>query len=437
MQKESSPNIIEFKKWLESMPLTMRIHIVDKLLDSITKEQNETAGTPFIDITNNEQNADIHQIENDDEESQVVDANQNKEKIGLLALEKELKEWERKSQVENEHLQKQLNENALQKERQRVMEKLEQSDKEEIEQHQKTQSLFHKILHSKNTTKEKLWYNYIFPEADVKELIASSGPDYDNPHLLKLLKLTTGSFYFIVFLNSKNRLRCNEHGNIETLSHYDYEKDNETFAHIREAETFPTTIMPRKERHAFLVKLGLAHQMRYEGCYQQVGPMVDDALRFAAHRNMAATRFWTLSTATFGAVIAVILLAMIHYLVPTWDSTSAIVQTLASDGLYAGVMGVIGGYTSLWLRYRSLGEVTFGGRKTVVMMSACRLLIGAVFAYIAILAVRSGLLFPSLEGHVAAIGVISFVAGFSERLIPSFIKNFSHQTDNNEEENRN
>lgn len=283
---------------------------------------------------------------------------------------------------------------------------------------------------SEKKEKPKPWYNYVFPEIPVKEAIASSGPICDNPHLMQLAKLTLGTFFYMVYLDKNGRLRCVESGDITKMEHYDYGKNNEAVVCIRQAENFPTSIMLRKYRRAFLYKLGLAHEMRYRGCYEQVEPLVQDAQRFAAERNMSATRIWTLFVASFWAFIAVLLIVMIHYLVPSWGD-SAILNIMKSQGMFAGLMGFLGGYTSLWLRYRSLGSVTYGGRMAVAMITTCRLLVGSVFAYIAVLAMRSGLLFSTFDGHEAAIGIIGFVAGFSERFIPSFIQRLAKHEDEN------
>ena len=278
--------------------------------------------------------------------------------------------------------------------------------------------------------KPKPWYNYVFPEIQIKEEIASSGPICDNPHLMQLAKLTLGAFFYVIYLDTNDRLRCTETGDITKMDHYDYGKNNKAIVSIRQAENFPTSIMLGKYRRMFLHKLGLAHEMRYRGCYEQVEPLVQDARRFAEERNMSATRIWRLLVASFWAFIAVVLIVMIHYLVPSWGN-SAYLNILKSQGMFAGLMGFLGAYTSLWLRYRSLGEITFGGWVTVTMVTTCRLLIGSIFAYIAVLAMRSGLLFSTFDGHEAAIGIIGFVAGFSERFIPSFIRRLAK----NEEEN--
>lgn len=278
--------------------------------------------------------------------------------------------------------------------------------------------------------KPKPWYNYVFPEAPVEVEIASSAPKCDNSHLMQLAKLTLGTFYYIIYLDKNDRLRCTESGDITKMEHYDYEKDNAAVVRIRQAENFPTAIMLGKYRRMFLYKLGLAHEMRYNGCYDQVEPLVLDAQKFAAERNMSATRMWTLFVASVWALMAVLLIVMIHYLVPSWGDNEFL-DILKSQGMFAGLMGFLGGYTSLWLRYRSLCELTFGGHMTVAMVTTCRLLIGSIFAYIAVLAMRSGLLFSTFDGHEAAVGIISFVAGFSERLIPSFIQRLAKNEDEN------
>ena len=281
-----------------------------------------------------------------------------------------------------------------------------------------------------NKEKPKPWYNYVFPEIPVEEAIAASGPIFDNPHLMQLAKLTLGTFFYLVYLDKKGRLRCAVSGDITKMEHYDYGRNNEAIVSIRQAENFPTSIMLRKDRRAFLHKLGLAHEMRYRGCYDQVKPLVEDAQRFAVERNMSATRMWRLLVASFWALIAVLLIVMIHYLVPSWGD-SAFLNILKSQGMFAGLMGFLGAYTSLWLRYQSLGELSFGNRWTVVIMTTCRLLIGSIFAYIAVLAMRSGLLFSTFDGHEAAIGIIGFVAGFSERFIPSFIQRLAKNEEGN------
>ncbi len=288
------------------------------------------------------------------------------------------------------------------------------------------QQLLDRIKQDIHEGSGKEWYNYVFPEAEneIKEVIASSHPIAYDAEMLQLALLTSDSFYFLVYIDNNWQLRCKELGDITKNPQYDENKNNETYAMIRKAESFPIKILSEMDMYIFLSKLGLAHNMRYECGYDQIPALVEDALEFAKMRNMNTTRDGVLIYATMLVMIiscmAVFmdLLWMIIYGEHLLDVSQPMTQ------LYCAIcLGFVGAYISLWFRYRSLAEMTYGGPSSLFRQTFSRMLLGGLASVIAFVAVKSGLLFASINSQLGAILLAGFIAGFSERFIPNLFKN--------------
>lgn len=98
------------------------------------------------------------------------------------------------------------------------------------------------------------------------------------------------------------------------------------------------------------------------------------------------------------------------------------------------IFGVIGSFVSICLR---LGNVDYShktGRDIIVIETLCRILVGGISGLIVILMVMSGVLLPVLHDSNSKsiiVFIIAFVAGSSERFVPSIIthikKSYSHK----------
>lgn len=271
----------------------------------------------------------------------------------------------------------------------------------------------------------KPWYNYVFPDADVKEIIASHGGWTNNPYLLELSKyVSQKSFYFIVYLNSNGKLICRDQGQTKDCCEYfDFYQDNETYSQIKAAEAIPVQFLSEKDQYEYKLKLGQAHGMRYMGCYNIVPRMVNNAIRYVETRNAEVVRRITMHFATVLLLVVIGLFLLIKGL--KWLGLfSSWLPAISLGTFFAFVMGVVGAYVSQWIRLRSYAPIVYGDKKNIWIDTLCRMLVGGISALIAVLAVRCGLLFPSLVDIPEALGFVGFIFGFSERLIPSLLKKF-------------
>ena len=290
--------------------------------------------------------------------------------------------------------------------------------------HVRQQQLLDRIKKDIQTDQKKEWYEYVFPgiENDMQEIVASSSPISYDADLLQLSLLTSDTFCYLVYIDQNDQLQCKERGDIRTCPQYNAEKDHEAYAMINKAQTYPTDILWMSDKRTFLRKLGLAHGMRYECGYEQVPELVNDATNFAKMRNMSTTRDGTLVYATM-TILFVLLSASIFYNLSMWLGCGFNFNDAYTQCWITSIVGMMGAYSSLWFRYRSLAEITYGGPSTVFRNTLSRMIIGGILAVIAFVAVKSGLLLASVNSQLGALGLAGFIAGFSERFIPSFLGN--------------
>ncbi len=283
----------------------------------------------------------------------------------------------------------------------------------------RVQQLITEIENQKNAEQPKEYYQYLFPDAKVRKIIAVSSPMSADSQMLQLQALLGDSFCFLVYIDTEDELICKEKGDLSEVTNYDMEEDNKTYEYIRKVQTSPTKILSKDDKYTFLQKLGYAHGLRYWCGYEQAVQLANDAKEFVEKRNMNTTRNLTL---TFATMIVCIALApvLIMFSLPQFTFGGEYEWTLQI--FISIVMGLMGAYSSLWFRYPSLEELTYGGRFGLFIRTFSRLTLGAFSAMVSLLLVRMGLLFGSFEYATGAIGLAGYIAGFSERFIPSLFK---------------
>jgi hypothetical protein len=145
----------------------------------------------------------------------------------------------------------------------------------------------------------------------------------------------------------------------------------------------------------------------------------DTVARELAQEAQLEARFSYVTSGSWGAFAALALGSVIAIL--TSNSVSAI-------GVGVGA-GALGAWASILQRASSLKLGAFETPQHLSFQGVTRILIGMVFGVFAIACLKAGLLFSGFEKDLWITGMATFVAGFSERLIPELITRIeSHET---------
>ena len=182
----------------------------------------------------------------------------------------------------------------------------------------------------------------------------------------------------------------------------------------------PCTNICQADKLTFKKKLGVGYELVMVKCFDEVGNVIKECQRFIKSRNREVSRTLFLNTSIPVALIAIVVM-IFNIEVTKWHPAWV-------SGFSAGILGA---FISIWTRY---GKTTMTGLSSKWLHyeeTACRLLAGGVFALVAILAVKCGLLLNNIEASmiVYACSLVGFIAGFSERFIPSLVERITKDED--------
>lgn len=204
---------------------------------------------------------------------------------------------------------------------------------------------------------------------------------------------------------------------------------NRAIAKLQMAEAVPTRHLPDSVRLEFKRILGTGYIHALNGNYDDISGIITKAEDYLRKRNREFSRNIFLSSGLPAACIAFGTGWWMYYR-----------HTIADDRLnpwYFGILfGVLGTFVSIWTRYGRINNSGVGGLWLHILECASRISIGVIFAIIAMVAIRCGIILPALQGsdELMAFIIVSFISAFSERFIPSIIEKIT-DNENNAEEN--
>lgn len=175
----------------------------------------------------------------------------------------------------------------------------------------------------------------------------------------------------------------------------------------------PCTNISTENKLVFKKKLAIGYELVMVKCFDEVDNVIDECRCFIASRNKEVSRNLFLTASAPIAILALIAMVINVDFVnwhPAW--------------MCGFCSGILGAFVSIWTRY---GKTSMTGLSSKLLHweeALCRLLVGAVFAFIATLTVKCGLLLGSIDVSLIIYtnSIVGFVAGFSERFVPSLVE---------------
>ena len=200
---------------------------------------------------------------------------------------------------------------------------------------------------------------------------------------------------------------------------------NRAVARLQIAEAVPTKHLPKNVQLEFKRILGTAYINAFNGNFEDVEEIISVAEDYLKKRNREYSRNLFLSSGLPAAVLA--------FLVGWMMYNGFLGLSLARNPWYYGIIfGVLGTFVSIWTRYGKVNNSGMGGFWLHILECISRISIGAIFALVAMVAIRCGIILPTLQGNdeLLAFILVSFIAAFSERFIPSIIEKITRNEDN-------
>lgn len=223
---------------------------------------------------------------------------------------------------------------------------------------------------------------------------------------------------YIVYIDPENDIDWKD-----TRTKKDWKAEEKTawsqyLSRLSDAHAEPTGHLSFETIRTFKLKLGAGYVLAMNRCFAEVDKVIEDSLSFLRHRNAEKSRQLFLIYST--VCIAIILGLWI------WNRD---LQAVDKEWALTLLFGTLGSYFSIWTRYGKLVMTGLSTKTLHFLETLTRLIIGAISASVLILAVKCGIILPKMAEAAPLwfFGLTGFAAGFSERIIPSFMEAFSKQ----------
>lgn len=197
-------------------------------------------------------------------------------------------------------------------------------------------------------------------------------------------------------------------------------------AKLQMAEAVPSKHLPNSVQIEFKRILGTGYIHAFSGNFEDIDGIISVAEDYLKKRNREFSRNLFLSSGLPAAVLAFLV---------GWLMYNGILGAIAKRNpwYYGIVFGVLGTFVSIWTRYGKINNTGMGGLWLHILECLSRITIGVIFALVAMVAIRCSIILPSLQGNdeLLAFILVSFIAAFSERFIPSIIEKIAQNEDRN------
>ena len=175
----------------------------------------------------------------------------------------------------------------------------------------------------------------------------------------------------------------------------------------------PCSNISEEDRLIFKKKLAIGYELVMVKCFGDVQAVIEECYRFVKSRNREVSRSLFLVASAPMSIIAIAVI-ILDIDVIKWHQAWV-------TGFCTGILGA---FVSIWTRYGKKSMTGLSSRWLHIAEALCRLLVGAIFALVAIFAVKCGLLLSNIDVSlmIYTSALIGFVAGFSERFVPSLVE---------------
>lgn len=234
-----------------------------------------------------------------------------------------------------------------------------------------------------------------------------------------LIKYKSGEY--IIFIDYENDLDWVDCRDRSQWSQEENTQYVNWLAKLTVAESLPLQAMDKQVLLSFKRKLGAAYILLFDGNFDSVQAEIDSAVKYIQIRNNEYMRKVFLQVSGLITLLFVFAL-LLTYVLGLWTCPWC-------KWFIGSSFGVIGSFVSIWTRNGEVCCSAESGKSVHEMEAVCRCAIGGIFAFVALLLVKCGLLFSALESFypLYTFMLVGFIGGFSERFVPSIIDKVANE----------
>ena len=260
---------------------------------------------------------------------------------------------------------------------------------------------------------------YVDPERDIYRRDFNILDDYLIGLNYEMKKGTDGKMGpdgYIVYIDPENDIDWKDTRDKSAWKEEERAAFAQCIGKLTDADAEPTGHLDFETIRKFRIKTGAGYVLALNKCFGDVDRAIAEALHFIRQRKSEKARQLFLIYSTL----------IVAFVLGLWCINQN-TQTVPTDWVLALLFGVLGAYFSIWTRYGKLIMTGLSSKTLHFLETLTRMIIGAISASVLVLAVKAKILLPDLV-HASPewiFGLIGFVAGFSERIIPSLVEAFS------------
>lgn len=227
---------------------------------------------------------------------------------------------------------------------------------------------------------------------------------------------------FIVFIDSDIDVDWETSAVYDEKGPKDPKRHNDILNRAASIECIPNDHQKESIRMNFkrMIGEGVARSLDHD--YDNAARILDNAERYITERNIETARVWQLTSSTATGLACAFI-----GLVPLWSFRSFFSQNWGETALFsclAACSGAVGANLSLIFRIGKMQTTSEAVKGLHILESVCRILGGAVCGVIVSFLIQLGILVPIFRNtnntHLAMVAA-GFIAGASERWVPSLI----------------
>lgn len=243
-------------------------------------------------------------------------------------------------------------------------------------------------------------------------------PTQENP------KRKIGYIVFIDYQNDCDWKDERDHNKI-----FDGEEGRKKFAKaicdLNVAHATPCNNLSEEEILIFKKMIGAGYALALNGEFESIPPLIEKATEYLRLRNKECARKYFLVSSGLVAMAVIIF----------WLCAKFWLQLSCLDWITGISMGILGSFVSIWTRYGQMALTGLSSRCLHYVEAVSRMFVGAIFALVILYAICCHIVFPELDAnyHHPLFALAGFLAGFSERFVPSLMERLSNEnTESNE-----